>query len=306
MFLAHPFPIKSYETVKSNKNNSGVGCVVENEDKIKDKKYDDRCVSNEVIKSTSLHTFLNRNTPSPKLLCAYEYFINDEQNKTISIGYNSEDNFKAQIIIRSYVGKTYPNFISFTLKDFKKLFSAKVEEFFNPICNLSLFYDKTKPHEKNLYDEAVRLIQEDRNDKIKHGYSIPILDTSNFSLFERYSEDSEPTLSITGWNSHKNDFITLTKKEIDNLKEMLDFFEVIWVNTRSAAFEVQEYYWEYVKQCCLKKVEILPESSFFTPPNQKTINVFRLFNEIPIYCRRKLYNDIAISRNSYEQKKRVV
>lgn len=308
MFSAQPFSImqtatKSYESVKPNE-----GSAVEKEAKNKNKEYDERCIPNNIFKATTLPSYLNRDTPSPSLLCAYEYFLNEEQNKTISIGYNPDDNFKAQFVIRSYEGgKTYPNFVSFTLNDFKKLFCERVEEFFNPFCNLSTFYDKTNQQEKKFHDDAVQFIQEGRNEKIKQGYLIPVLETTNFSLYEKYSTEGEPLLSISGWNLHNNDFITLTKKEVDRMQEMHEFFETIWINTRSASYEVQEYYWEYVKQCNMKKLEILPESCFFSSRNHKaTINVFRLFNEIPIYCRRKLYNDLALfSKNNYEQYKRL-
>lgn len=291
-----PTTTKSYESVKTDEISTG-------EQEKKNKRYDERCIRNDKNKPTTLPSYLKRFTPSPNLLCAYEYFINDEQNKTISIGYNPDDNFKAQFVIRSYVGKTYPNFISFTLNDLKNLFCQKVEEFFNPFQNLSTYYDKSKTQDTKFYDDAVKFIQDERNEKIKQGYSIPILDTPNFSLYEKYATEGQPVLSISGWSSHHNDSIILTKKEVDTLKEMYDFFETIWINTRSASYEVQEYYWEYVKQCKIKKLDILPESCFFSCHNRKvTVNVFRLFNEIPIYCRRKLYKDLTLAKNNnYDQ-----
>lgn len=85
-------------------------------------------------------------------------------------------------------------------------------------------YDKSNAAQTVFYDEAVRAIEEERNYKKKQGYLIPILDPRNVSLSEKYSIESEPLLSIVGWNSHNNDFYTLTKKEIDNLKEMREFF----------------------------------------------------------------------------------
>lgn len=300
---------KSYETVKTNneKNNVENQVVMKTTTSKEEPPHvvDERCgVHKDLLKSTTLSAYMNRVTPSPTLLCAYEYFLNEDQNKTISIGYNPEDGFKALFVMRSYAEKTYPNFITFTFMDFKRLFCSKVEDFFNPLTILSHYYDKSNPVEREAYERAVKELEDEINIKAVNGYSDHLLDTANMSFYKKYSSEStEPILSITGWNSHSNDYIELTKKEVQNLKTLYDFFETMWVNIRSSSYEAQLYYWEYVKLCNQKKLEILPEALYFTPNIHKPaiFNCFRLFNEIPIYCRRKLHQDLALFIKSSDQ-----
>lgn len=90
-----------------------------------------------------------------------------------------------------------------------------------------------------------------------------------------------------------NSVIELDVEEFENLELYSQFLSRIFKHYNEYWFDVEVYYRTYVLKCLSGNKGELDITEYFTP-NNRSLNYFRLFNEIPVVCRSKLTSDLSL------------
>lgn len=208
---------------------------------------------NKSIKESSIKLNKSKLLDVPNLLLSYTYFLNYCHTCHITIGYDTED-FRAKIVMFKN------NRINiWDIMDWNNVFtnSDMIENFF--------FSD----------DHGVEFIE-----MPQYGGNV------NFKLSTRNGKKC----LISSYNNRK---IVLCKDESAMLISLLSYVNSImsWYNVTSA--EVKKYYDRYLQICINNSVSKLSPDQFFTTGEQSYFNSSRIFNELPILCRKKINDDLS-------------
>lgn len=198
---------------------------------------------------------LNKNkfVDVPDLLLSYTYFLNSCHTCHLTVGYDTED-FCAKIVLFKN------NRINiWDVMDWNNILSNSdmVESFF--------FNDQ---HELDFIEMP------------QYGGNV------NFKLSTR--NDNKCLIS-----SHLNRKIVLYKDECSMLISLFPYLNSImsWYNVTSV--EIKKYYDRYLQICIDNNVLKLTPDQFFITGEQSFYNSSRIFNELPILCRKKIFNDLS-------------
>lgn len=197
--------------------------------------------------------FEKQNVIVPTLLLSHTYFLNEQHTSYLSIGFDSES-FEPAIIL-------FKNSIFHALS--------------------------TETWTTSIYNNWL-IIQNHINGE------------NNISFAELPNTNSDCEVKLTCRNNErlvlfKNGCkkLALNPEEWSRVADLLPFLhsiinwsEVIWQHVR-------EYYNLYVMKCCERQAYSLNVVDFFIPPitSHNFFNCARLFNEIPVLCKKKLLND---------------
>lgn len=195
----------------------------------------------------------------PSLLLKYTYYLDLLATKTVNIGYDNKTFLP--VIVFHNVGKS---FITLNAIDWMSVF-VNIDAINKHFTLVSA------PNQRN---------------QIKFYGSRNIRIKTNRNPYYR---------SITLQHKEKpHQKISLTFNEWTMLLQLMDFFNSLIFYYKSTMENVKGYYEDYLRKCYEGAKYQLSRHELFEPRklNENPFNHSRLFHEIPLMCRDKLYDDV--------------
>lgn len=198
----------------------------------------------------------------PDLLLSYTYFLKNDHSSHLTIGYSTED-FNCKILLFKN-GKI----CLLDIMDWKNLFDNLeiIESFF---CNINDLKFIELPH-------------------------------CGGNIIFKLSIRNDKKCIISSYNNRK---VALHKEEFLKLQSLSPYLNSIvsWYSNMSV--EIRNYYMAYLQICIDNNVLKLSPNQFFIIEEQTRnfYNNSRLFNELPILCKKKLRDDLSKYYNSRVQ-----
>lgn len=194
----------------------------------------------------------------PNLLLQLVYFLNDTGTKNVTIGFDPMNDFRLTIILASnysFVVMTSVDWFTFLLN------IPEVHNFFHDISQDNCTTFKT---------------------------------TRNI-LLSKHKGPNDRRLQIEDFpRLRANNVIFLSDEEFNRCLALDSYFQPLIKQLQMYPQMISEYYSLYIYHCQTSKKETLLESDYFLPrANENSLDSFRLFKEIPIYCRSKLDTDLG-------------
>lgn len=209
----------------------------------------------------------------PALLLEYNYNLNMDQSKSISIGYDPCNNFRPLIVLKSMTGSGI-NFIPMKLCDLTALCNQKVIDVFN-INHINQYFTK----------EAMEFKKPGIPTRL---FKRVLLVTGNIQVVEYQQTKQSPLIMIKSYHSVPffNDNMTIDREEMYNLLRLQTFLNNMWSHTKRLSSDIEDYFETYVIKCVEKNVTFLKEGDLFPPAEDddalsSRFNYYRMFYEIP-------------------------
>lgn len=113
--------------------------------------------------------------------------------------------------------------------------------------------------------------------------------SSNSLVIESITTNSERLIRITNFDV-VDGVIELNLEEIQTIEKYSEFLTTLINHYSENWLDVETFYHTYLFKCAQLNKKKLDFDDFFKPSN-RSLNYFRIFNEIPIICERKLEAD---------------
>lgn len=115
--------------------------------------------------------------------------------------------------------------------------------------------------------------------------------SSNTLVIESIYKNSERLIRISFFDS-PDSFVELNLYEFEIINQYSTFISRIFKHYSDYWTEIDKYYRQYLLKCITLNKTCLDQEDYFLP-NNRCLNYYRIFNELPIVCRNKLINDLT-------------
>lgn len=194
----------------------------------------------------------------PNLVLQLVYYLNDMGTKHVAIGFDPLNEFRLTVILSS----NYSFVVMSTVDWFTFMLNIpEVHNYFNDIVQLHCSEFKTT---KNIIMQ-------------KHNGDDKVLQIEDYP------------------RTRSNNMIFLKNEEFTRCLELDAYLQPLIKQLQLYPQLILDYYNLYIYHCQTSNKQTLNDTEYFLPlGNGNLLDSFRLFKEIPIYCREKLDRDLSV------------
>lgn len=219
----------------------------------------------------------------PNILLQYLYFLNECGTKHVAVGFLPEEDFRVYILLSSNLSH-----VRISITDWLALLHLEavgsIEKWFsNDEDNLLLL---------SFLNDGNQAVVETEGEENE---TMLIMQTKNIKVSKLIVNERRLIQIENIPQNRVNSLLFLTKEEYKQCQLLDTYFQPLIKQMQANSSLIEDYYELYVYYCINKKKCILNDDEYFVPTGTAiTFDIYRIFKEIPVICKDRLFKDLSI------------